>query len=165
MDWMRSFGFLVKDVARLSAKNFERHAAELNLTLNQCRVLITLERHQGISQIGLAEMTDIDPMTLMRILDRMERDDWVQRQPDPADRRARKLFLGEAAAPIIKRMWQIADQARDESLAGMSAADRDQLINLLTRLWNTLDALVSSPAGPSTTPQPTEKEQSMKALQ
>jgi DNA-binding MarR family transcriptional regulator len=110
-------------------------------------------------------MTDIDPMTLVRILDRMERDEWIQRRPDPTDRRARKLFLGETAVPVIQRMWQLADQAREESLAGMSAADRDQLIHLLTRLWSNLDALVSSPAAPATTPQPSGKEQTMKALQ
>jgi MarR family transcriptional regulator, transcriptional regulator for hemolysin len=144
MDRLRNFGFLLKDVSRLSSRNFERHAAEvkLGLTLEQCKVLVVLQRNQGINQKRLAELTDTDQMTLVRILDRMEQDEWIERRPDPQDRRAWRLHLKPAAAPILKRILTIADHARSELLAGLDAAERETLISLLERIHANLLALV-----------------------
>lgn len=141
---MRSFGFLLKDVSRLSSKNFERHmaAAALGLTIEQCKVLIYLQRNQGINQKRLAYLTDTDPMTLVRTLDRMEQDGWIERQPDPQDRRARRLYLKPAAAPVLKQIWIIADRSRGESLAGLDDADRERLLDLMSRIHGNLAALV-----------------------
>lgn len=144
MDRSRIFGFLVKDVARMHSKNFERLAAGLNLTLAQCKVLAGIERSEGLSQVKLAESADTDPMTLVRILDRMERDGWVERRPDPDDRRARRLYLTPEAAPVIAEMWQIADQSRTQALAGLSADQREQLLDLLLHVQGNLLALVPS---------------------
>ena len=87
-DRLRNFGFLVRDVYRLYVKHFERAAGEIDLTLPQCKVLGHLSRNEGISQARLAELTDTDPMTLVRTLDRMQQDEWIERRPDPEDRRA-----------------------------------------------------------------------------
>ena len=137
-DRLRNFGFLVRDVYRLYAKHFERYASEIELTLPQCKVLGHLSRNEGISQARLAELTDTDPMTLVRTLDRMQQDGWIERRPDPSDRRAHQLFLREAAKPVLQRIWKIADQARNEVLADLSAAEREQLIELLERVHRTL---------------------------
>lgn len=144
MDPLRTFGFLLKDVSRLSSRNFERRASEvkLGLTLEQCKVLIGVQRNEGINQKRLSYLTDTDPMTLVRILDRMEKDGWIERSPDPQDRRAWLLRLTPAAEPVLKRIWAIADRARAESLAGLNAADRDLLIQLLERIRANLVALV-----------------------
>jgi DNA-binding MarR family transcriptional regulator len=146
MDRMRNFYFLLKDVARLTARNFERHAADvqLGLTLPQCRVLVYLQRNEGVSQVRLAYLTDTDPMTLVRILDRMESDGWVERRPDPADRRARRLFLKPAAMPVLKQIWAIGDRSRAEALAGLEATEREQLLDLLERIHGNLNALVGT---------------------
>ena len=138
VDKLRNFGFLVRDVSRLSAKRFERNAHELELTLPHCKVLAHLSRNEGISQARLAELTETDPMTLVRTLDRMQQDGWIERRPDPSDRRAHQLFLREAAKPVLQRIWKIADQARNEVLADLSAAEREQLIELLERVHRTL---------------------------
>jgi MarR family transcriptional regulator, transcriptional regulator for hemolysin len=140
-DRLRNFGFLVRDVSRLNVKNFERHARELDLTLQQCKVLAHLSRNEGISQARLAELTETDPMTLVRTLDRMQRDGWVERRADATDRRAHCLYLCEAAKPIVNRMWKIADTSRNEALAALATAERDQLLDLLERVHNTLTAL------------------------
>ena len=132
-DRLRNFGFLVRDVYRLYAKHFERYASEIELTLPQCKVLGHLSRNEGISQARLAELTDTDPMTLVRTLDRMQQDEWIERRPDPADRRAHRLYLCEAAKPIMNRMWRIADQARQDALSGLSLDEREQLVGLLER--------------------------------
>jgi MarR family transcriptional regulator, transcriptional regulator for hemolysin len=142
-DRLRNFGFLVKDVYRLYAKHFERHARETGLTLSQCKVLGHLARNEGISQARLAELTDTDPMTLVRTLDRMQQDEWIERRPDPEDRRAHRLYLREAARPIMIRMWKLADQARQEALQPLTPAEREQLVTLLERVQGALLQLES----------------------
>ena len=140
-DSLQNFGFLIRDVSRLSAKNFGRHARELEVTVSQCKVLAYLQRHEGISQVRLAELTETDPMTLVRTLDRMQQDGWIERRADPEDRRAYRLYLRDAARPVLQRIWKIADQSRAEALAALSAAEREQLLSLLQRVHARLSAL------------------------
>jgi MarR family transcriptional regulator for hemolysin len=140
---LRNFGFLVRDVSRLFVAVFERSARELGLTLPQCKVLGHLARNEGISQARLAELSDTDPMTLVRILDRMQQDQWIERRPDPADRRAHRLYLRETARPVLNRMWNIADQVRDDALVSLDTTEREQLMGMLERLHGTLSALAT----------------------
>lgn len=142
VDPLRNFGFLLRNVSRLYAANFERHATDLNLTLAQCRVLCYLERNEGISQARLAELSDTDPMTLVRILDRMESDGLIERRADPADRRTRSLYLRAPAAPVLKEIWRVSDRARAQCFARMSVTDRELLFNLLQQMQANLEALV-----------------------
>jgi MarR family transcriptional regulator, transcriptional regulator for hemolysin len=146
MDPLRNFGFLLKDLSRLHSLNFERHATDLNLTLAQCKVLCYLQRNEGISQVRLAAITDTDPMTLMRILDRMEDDGLVARKPDPDDRRARRVFLQASAAPVLQKIWRLSDCSRTETLAGLSAVERTQLLSLMQRVHSNLAALIPGAA-------------------
>ena len=140
-DKLRNFGFLVRDVSRLCAKRFERNARELELTLPQCKVLAHLSRNEGISQARLAELTETDPMTLVRTLDRMQQDGWIERRPDPIDRRAHCLFLRDPARPILDRIWKFAEQTRAEALAALNQGEREHLIDLLERVHGTLSNL------------------------
>jgi len=148
MDRVRNFGFLLKDVSRLSAKNFERHVSEvkLGLTLAQCKVLTYLQRNEGITQVRLAFLSDTDPMTLVRILDRMEIDEWIERRLDPLDRRARRLYLKPAAMPVLKQIWQLADRARAEAFAGLDTNERNLVLDLLERIRGNLAPLVPGTA-------------------
>ena len=101
----------------------------LGLTRAQCRVLGYLARNEGINQAGLADLLEIQPMTLVRQIDRMEEDGWIERRPDPGDRRARRLVLTDKARPILARILDLSNEMRDEAFAGLSrrrrtAADR-----------------------------------------
>src|SRR5207244_11408764 len=117
MDLDRSFGFLVHDIARLFARRFNQRALLfLGLTRAQCRTLGYLARNEGINQAGLADLLEIRPMTLVRQIDRMEEAGWIERHPDPADRRARRLYLTAKARPILGRIWTAANDTRDEAL-------------------------------------------------
>lgn len=151
MDPLRNFGFLLKDVSRLYSLNFERHATGLNLTLAQCKVLCYLQRNEGISQVQLAFLSDTDPMTLVRILDRMEGDGLIERRADPADRRARRLYLQDAALPVLKEIWRLSDRARAESFSRMAPADRAQLFSLMQQMHANLEALMPGASDGSTT--------------
>ncbi len=149
MDPLRNFGVLLRDVSRLYAANFERHATGLNLTLAQCRALCCLERNKGISQSKLADLCDTDPMTLMRLLQKMESDGLLERRTDPADRRAFSLYLSAAATPVLKEIWRVSDRARAECFARLPAGDRDLLMGLLQQLQVNLESLVSGAADAS----------------
>lgn len=142
MESLPNFGFLLKDVSRLYSRNFERHAARLGLTLHEYRVLGHLSRNEGISQARLAYLTETDPMTLGRLLGRMEAMDLVQRRPCPEDARVRRLYLRAPAAPLLKRIWRLSNVALAESLAGIDARDRANLMQLMSRIHANLDGLV-----------------------
>ena len=153
MDAHRSLGFLLKDVTRLYTRRFEQRAASLSLTLQQCKALIYLEDHAGISQKRLAELIEVDPMSLVRILDRMESDGWVERRPDPADRRARSLHLTERAAPILRHIRELIQKTRAEALSGLDEQECRQLIGLLERVHRgLLEALTREPLSAGGTP-------------
>jgi MarR family transcriptional regulator, transcriptional regulator for hemolysin len=138
LDLDRSFGFLIHDVARLFGRRFSQNGSRLGLTRAQCRTLGYLARNEGINQAGLADLLEIRPMTLVRQIDRMEEAGWIERRPDPADRRARRLYLTTKARPILGRIWRVAIATRDEALAPLSAAETEQLIGLLRRVHATL---------------------------
>ena len=150
MERFASLGFLLKDVTRLYTRRFEERADRLSLTLPQCKALAYLSKNEGVSQKRLAELIEIDPMTLVRILDRMEADGWVQRRSDPDDRRARSLVLTEKAKPILDHIWQLAAETRAEALEGLSTPERNALAELLERVHENLLALkpIPQPAEP-----------------
>src|SRR5436189_6140636 len=132
MDLDRSFGFLVHDVARLFGRRFNQRALLfLGLTRAQCKVLGYLARNEGINQAGLADLLEIRPMTLVRQIDRMEEAGWIERRPDPADRRARRLYLTAKAWPVLSRIFDVANETRDEALVRLSPAEAARLIDLL----------------------------------
>ena len=135
----RSFGYLVHDVDRLFARRFNQRALLcLGLTRSQCRVLGYLARHEGINQAGLADLLEIKPMTLVRQLDRMEENGWIERRPDPGDRRARRLVLTEKARPILARILELSSAVRCEAFADLTDAEGRQLVDLLRRVHGNL---------------------------
>jgi len=141
LDPLRSFGFLLKDVSRLYVQRFERRARALGFTLSQSKALIYLARNEGISQSRLAELCDIEPMNLVRILDHMEADGWVERRLDPTDRRARCLYLRAKARPVLDQLDRVGDLTREEAFASIPRPEVELLISLLQRIQSHLGAL------------------------
>src|SRR5580658_9650710 len=134
----RSFGFLLHDIARLLRKRFDQRARALGLSRSQWQVLVHLERHEGINQSGLAEILEIENITLGRLIDRLEEAGWVERRPDRNDRRARLLYVTEKVAPVMERMRALAEELRNEALAGLAPAERETLLDALIRVRATL---------------------------
>ncbi len=141
MDLNRQLGFLLKDTTRLYTRRFEERAQALSLTLPLCRALLHLENNEGVSQKRLSELTELDPMTLVRILDRMEADGWVQRRFDPADRRAHTLWLTSKSRPVLEHIGRLIAETRAETLHGVSNEERSTLIGLLERVHANLSSL------------------------
>jgi DNA-binding MarR family transcriptional regulator len=145
VDLERSFGFLVNDVSRLFGRRFDHNGHWLGLTRAQCRTLGYLARNEGINQAGLADLLEIRPMTLVRQVDRMEESGWIERRPDPADRRARRLFLTDKARPVLDRIWEVADATQREAFIRLSPDESERLIALLRRVHSTLAERVPAP--------------------
>jgi DNA-binding MarR family transcriptional regulator len=163
-DLDRSFGFLVNDVARLFGRRFDHNGKRLGLTRTQCRTLGYIARNEGINQAGLADLLEIRPMTLVRQIDRMEEAGWIERRPDPGDRRARRLFLTPKARPILGRIWRVANETRDEALARLAPREAEQLIDLLHRVHATLsERLAGEGSRRATLPAPISAQPALMA--
>ena len=141
MNPARSFGFLLKDTSRLYVQRFEQRAGTLGLTLPQCKALVYLAEREGISQAQLSESADIEPMTLVRILDRMESDGWLERRSDPADRRARCLYLKPRSRPLLDDIRILTDATRGEAFAGIPVRQAQKLMALLERVRHNMASL------------------------
>lgn len=137
-EWDRAFGFVLYETARLLGKRFDQKAKALGLTRAQCQVLFRLVVHEGLNQARIAEILEIEPISLARLIDRMEEAGWVERRSDPTDRRARLLYLTAKAKPVIDRMIEVGLATRAEALAGLSGAEREKLLELLLRVRGNL---------------------------
>ncbi len=118
-------GFLLVEVARLYRARTERafEQAGLGLTSGEARTLVYVNRQPGVRQSVLAEAMNVEPMTLVASLDRLEAMALVQRAPDPSDRRAKLIHLLPAAMPLIARITATAAAARADVLTGLSDAE------------------------------------------
>ncbi|HEY7671145.1 MAG TPA: MarR family transcriptional regulator [Gammaproteobacteria bacterium] len=133
-------GYLLVDVSRLLRRDFDRRVRGLALTQVQWRAIAHLLREEGINQTVLAERLEVAPITLGRLIDRLEAAGWVRREADPADRRASLLFLTQKAGPIVDQMRAHASEALDAAMAGLPSAARRQLVKALERIKENLAA-------------------------
>jgi MarR family transcriptional regulator for hemolysin len=143
-----TLGFLLHEVARLMKRRFERHARGSGLTRAHWQVLARLSLHEGINQSGLAELLEVEPITLGRIVDKLQIFGLVERRPDPSDRRVWLLHLTPAARPKLTLLHRLGVVTRGEALAGVPDADIEHLLRTLQALKaNLTDACVSPVAG------------------
>jgi DNA-binding MarR family transcriptional regulator len=131
-----TFGFLLHDVARLMRKRFEQSArsAGLGLTRSQWQVLAFLAKNQGIQQGALADLLEVEPITLGRIVDRLQAQELVERRAHATDRRVWLLFLRPAAEPLLKKMRGLGERVRSEALEGVAPDDQDRVMQVLSRM-------------------------------
>ena len=140
---------LIVDVARLMRRDFGRRMRDLNMTQSQWRTLMSLRRYEGINQAPLADLLEIQPITLARLLDRMEEAGLVERRPDPKDRRAFCLYLTPKAKPVVDEMLVLGAETLDALTAGFSAGDREQAMDLLKRMKRNLTEAEAKESAPT----------------
>lgn len=141
LDLERSLGFLLNDVSRMMRQRFDERARDLGLTRAQWRVLRHLRQYEGVNQGSLAEILEVETVTLGRHIDRLEDSGWVERRRDPADRRVWRLHLAEKSRPMIDRLTELSQEVREFALTGLSKLDRDRLIDTLLAMKNNLAAM------------------------
>ncbi|MDB5703016.1 MAG: transcriptional regulator [Sphingomonas bacterium] len=126
-----SLGFLISDVSRLMRRRFDERARLIGVTRAQWRTLTTLSRHEGINQGGLADLLEVEPITLCRMIDRLEEAALVERRRDPADRRAWQIFLTPKALPMLDQLRGLADGMIERALDGLTETKRAELTRAL----------------------------------
>lgn len=136
-------GFLIHDAQRLMRKRFEARAAAHGLSSSQWRLLATAVKGEGVAQARLAELLEIEPISVSRLIDRMEEGGWVERRADATDRRVRMVFPTQKARTIFLEIKAIVHEVYEEAMSGLSTAQRQALIDgLKTVVTNLSDGEV-----------------------
>ncbi len=138
-----SIGILLIDVSRMLRKCFEKNCRGTGMTRAQWQVLAMLNRNEGITQGALAELLEVEPITIGRMVDRLEKAGMLERRPHPSDRRAWCLHLLPAAQPVLEALKDLAATTRAELMAGLSTAEQHQALELLGKMKGNLAIALS----------------------
>ena len=130
--------FLIYDVARLMRTRADQRARRRGMTRAQWVILSWLERQSGISQSDLAGLVEVEPITVCRLIDKLEARGLVERRADPKDRRVRRLHLTAKAKPILDEIHAYRDELRQEVTEGISDAALKSQIETLLRMKSNL---------------------------
>ena len=134
----RSLGFLLADISRLARKEFDRRVRDLGLTRAQWLFLYYLARRPGCTQSELAELLQMEKITVSRQADRLEKAGWIRRSDHAADGRAYHLELTSRAGRITVRLEERAARLRGDYLHGLPATRRSALLADLTLIKTNL---------------------------
>ena len=137
--------FLLNDVARLFWKRLEQRAGNRRVTCAQWQTIAYLGKNEGIHQVDLGELLEIGPITLVRILNRLAKRGLIERRQHAADRGAWQVFLKEAGRPLLLATQPRDEATRAEAFSGVLDADREQLLQTLTRMKTNLMAACRAP--------------------
>jgi len=140
-----TLGFLLHEVARLLRRRFEQNAKGSGLTRSQWQVLAYLSRNEGINQTGLADLLDVEPITLGRIVDKLQSMGLIERHADPKDRRVWLLRSTAAARPKLAQVRKLGDLTRAEALEGVSDEGQRRLLRTLQTLKINLTKACEAP--------------------
>src|SRR5581483_531913 len=113
------FAFTLNDVARMLRTYADQKAAQFGISRAQWSVLFRLDRSEGLKQSELAEILDLQPISLTRLLDRLAENGLIERKPDPNDRRANRLYLTPAARPLLDQLMQLGADMMETVLKGI----------------------------------------------
>ena len=130
---METLPYEIGETAHAVKRVFARRAAHLGITGAQGKVLLRLTRNPGLRQVELADILDIEPITLTRMIDRLEEAGYVERAADPADRRAWRLQLTDTAQPLVVKLKAIAAELVEEAFAGIDPEDIKTTRRVLAR--------------------------------
>jgi len=139
-----SFGYLLNDVTLLFRKHFDRRAVQFGLTRAQWRATKMLYHRPGLRQTELAEFLEMEPIAVGRVIDRLQAAGFVERRPDPKDRRAWRLHTTEQAHEVVGDMERIARDLRRDATVGIAHDDMAHMIAVLNRIKENLQALESA---------------------
>ena len=138
---MHHIGYLLADNSRLARRAFDERVRADGVTGPQARMLLMLERSPEEHQGFYADLLDVEPITLCRMVDRLEDAGLVERRPDPGDRRARRLHLTAKSREKLARVRERLDEMVDEMLTGLSDSERQEFVRLLKVLHTNLASL------------------------
>jgi MarR family transcriptional regulator for hemolysin len=127
----REFAFILNDVARMLRTYADHKAAQFGITRAQWVVLVRLDRSEGLKQSELAEVLDLQPISLTRLLDKLAECGLIERRADPVDRRAKRLFLTPAARPLLEKLGDLGEELMATALIGVAPDSVERMIGEL----------------------------------
>ncbi len=144
----RDFAFILSDVARMLRTLFDQEARKFGMTRAQWGVLFRLERSEGLKQSELAEILDIQPITVTRLIDRLCENGLIERRSDPHDRRAKRLFLTPAARPLLTQLNALSTEMLARVLSGLERSTVEGMTGHLSAIKeNVRQAIVERASG------------------
>ncbi len=139
----REIGFTIVDVARMLKTYADQRSRQFGISRAQWGVLCRLDRSEGLKQSELAELLDLQPISLTRLLDRLAKVGLIERRPDPNDRRANRLYLTPAARPLLEQLAGLGRDMMEHVLAGLEIATSERLLRDLEVMKDNLRAAIS----------------------
>lgn len=124
----REFAFMLNDVARVLRTYADHMAAQFGITRAQWVVLVRLDRSEGLKQSELADILELQPISLTRLLDKLSDSGLIERRADPVDRRAKRLFLTDAARPLLEKLGELGEDMMATALTGVERESVEQMV-------------------------------------
>jgi MarR family transcriptional regulator for hemolysin len=138
----REIAFVIKDVARMLGTYADQRARQFGISRAQWAVLVRLDRSEGLKQSELAEILDLQPITLTRLLDRLAGNGLIERRADPNDRRANRLYLTPAARPLLDRLADLGTDMMETILEGLDRKTVERMLHDLEAVKTNLRAAI-----------------------
>lgn len=142
----REFAFTIMDVARLLRTYADQRGRQFGISRAQWAVLTRIDRNEGLKQSELADMLDLQPITLTRLLDRLADNGLIERRADPNDRRANRLYLKPAAKPLLGRLADLGTDMMEIVLDGISSTSIERMLKELTAVKDNLRSAIAANA-------------------
>lgn len=127
-------------IARLLRTRFDQRARTIGLTRAQWRTIAAVSRHPGATQHRIATLLEVGDVTAGRMIDRLNEEGWIERRPDPTDRRAYRVHLTPAADPVLRELTELGADEERRALAGLDAEE-------IARFSETLGRVLANLAG------------------
>ncbi|HLY54910.1 MAG TPA: MarR family transcriptional regulator [Stellaceae bacterium] len=140
--YQETAGFYISEIARMMRMRFHHHARHLGLTRAQWMVLNRVSHNEGINQSRLAELLEVEIVTVSRLLESLEGMGWLVRRPDPKDRRAQQIYLTDRALPLLDQLDKAADLTDQDGLGVLTPEQLAELTNSLRLIRDRLSDLV-----------------------
>ncbi|THD03709.1 MarR family transcriptional regulator [Panacagrimonas perspica] len=134
-------GFLIHDVSRMRRSAYDQFMKPLGITRAQWWVLAHLSRHDGMMQTQLADVLEVGKASLGDVIESLEGGGWVQRRPDPADKRAKRVYLTKPAQTLIKRMTVMENEFNGQILSDLSNEEMTDLVRVLIKIKHAISRL------------------------
>jgi MarR family transcriptional regulator for hemolysin len=138
----REYAFRIMDVARMLRTYADQRARQFGISRAQWVVLMRLDRSEGLNQSELAEILEVQPITLTRLLDRLSASGLIERRPDPNDRRANRLYLTPAARPLLDRLAELGTAVMGTVLTGFERKDVERMLQDLDAVKENLKSAI-----------------------
>ena len=139
----REFAFTIMDVARMLRTYADQRARQFGVSRAQWAVLVRIDRSPGLKQSELAEILDLQPITLTRLLDRLADNDLIERKPDPNDRRANRLYVTPAAKPMLDQLNVLGADMMETALEGLDAQTVERTLRQIDTVKDNLRRAIS----------------------